>query len=385
MNIDSLLDLVTIISWSVAILVALVVFLRTWRERGLKAAFRILIAPRTAMVLVFLLSLSIVGAALVFVPPEKVGVVVSAIAPTGIRDQPLRSGLRWIVPLAEKVDAYPIYWQTYTMAGQPFEGQLVGNDSIVARTKDGQEVKIDCSVIFRVDVQQVVQVHIEWQSRYIEDLIRPRTRGLVRSSVAKYTISEVNSVQRSNLEAELDRELRAILADKGLILDAFVLRNITFSPEYAASVEEKQVQEQGQLTAEYEAEQQRRRAQGHADALEIEAQGEAEAVRIRTRAQAEARLIQAQAEAQALQLVSAALANNETLLTYEYIRRLAPTIRTMLVPNDAPLLLSLPSLDGGEPISPTIPIPIPPLTETLELTTTLPFTSTLPPLPTPVP
>jgi regulator of protease activity HflC (stomatin/prohibitin superfamily) len=133
------------------------------------------------------------------------------------------------------------------------------------------------------------------------------------------------------------------LEDNGLILVDFILRNITFSPEYAASVEQKQVAEQQAQQAalvveqrRQEAEQARQVAEGLADSAVIAAQG-----------RADARLIEAQAEAQALELIAAALQGNSELITYQYIQRLAPGIQVMLVPNDNPFLLPLPTLTPG--------------------------------------
>ncbi len=105
-----------------------------------------------------------------------------------------------------------------------------------------------------------------------------------------------------------------------MILVEFILRNITFSPEYAASVEQKQIAEQQAQQAFFvveqrrqEAEQARQVAQGKADAAVIEAQGAADG-----------RIIQAQAEAEALQKISEVLAQNEQLLSYRYIEELHP-------------------------------------------------------------
>jgi len=85
-----------------------------------------------------------------------------------------------------------------------------------------------------------------------------------------------------------------------------------------------------------EAEQARQVAEGLADSAVIAAQG-----------RADARLIEAQAEAQALELIAAALQGNSELITYQYIQRLAPGIQVMLVPNDNPFLLPLPTLTPG--------------------------------------
>ncbi len=143
------------------------------------------------------------------------------------------------------------------------------------------------------------------------------------------------------------------LADEGLILVDFVLRNISFSEEYAASVEAKQVAEQLAQQAAFvveqrrqEAEQARQVAQGQADAAVIAAQGQAQALIIQVQAEAEARLIEAEAEAEALRLLGAALADSPGVLQLQYIEKLSPNITVMLLPNDNPFLLPLPDLNS---------------------------------------
>ena len=75
---------------------------------------------------------------------------------------------------------YPISKQTYTMSIAPNEGQMSGDDSISARTSDGQEVMVDASVIYQIDPTKVTQMHIQWQDRYSDDLVRPVSRGVIR-------------------------------------------------------------------------------------------------------------------------------------------------------------------------------------------------------------
>lgn len=95
--------------------------------------------------------------------------------------------------MLEDMAIYPIYWQTYTMSSSLTEGDTLGDDSIRARTSDGQEVRLDTSVIFRINTDQAVLVHIDWQARYIQDFIRPIVRGVVRTQVSQFTVKEVNS------------------------------------------------------------------------------------------------------------------------------------------------------------------------------------------------
>jgi len=369
MNLDRMLDLITKSAWVIFAVFTILSFARTTRQRGVKIATRNLFSFRVVLPLLIVLSISIVSGSLVFIQPQEVGVVISILAPRGIRDQPLRAGLHWIVPLAEEPVTYPIYWQTYTMSSKPMEGQELGDDSITARTSDGQEVSIDCSVIFRIDSEQVIRVHVGWQDRYIQDLVRPMMRGIVRTEVSQFKVTEVNSSKRRDLETELDKLLHETLEDKGFILDRFVLRNIAFSPEYAASVEQKQVALEGATRKEHEANQIRKLAAGEADRIKTLAEAEAEA-----------RVIRAKAEAEALQLIADVLAQNRDLLTYEYIDKLSPGIRVMLLPYDTPLILPLPTLDPEETaLSTATPIEaLLPITPTGALTPTIPIETPTP-------
>ncbi|MCI0518787.1 MAG: prohibitin family protein, partial [Chloroflexi bacterium] len=286
------------------------------------------------------LVLSSVSAGLVFISPQERGVVISAVAP-GYRTEALQPGLRWIIPFVENVIAYPISKQTYTMSISPLEGQIQGDDSITARTSDGQELFLDASVLYAIDPDKVVTVHITWQDRYTDGLVRPMVRGVIRDAVSQYGVEEVVTSQRFVLVQEIRDAMAIKMSENGLILVDFIMRNITFSPEYAASVEQKQISEQqaqqAKLVVEQkkqEAEQARQFAQGQADAAVIRAKGEAEA-----------RLVQAGAEAEALKKIADALRDNPDLLNYQYISKLAPGIQVMLVPNDTPYLLPIPSLE----------------------------------------
>lgn len=280
------------------------------------------------------LVLTILGFGLVFLQPEERGVVISPYIAEGYRRDSLGPGLHWIIP-GESVKRYSISNMTYTMSIAPDEGAVYGDDSIYARTKDGQEILVDASVIFAINPSKIVQVHIAWQDRYTNELVRPQTRGIIRDAVSQYAVAEVVSSKRNELTSMIVKALKIKMEDNGLILVDFILRNITFSAEYSQSVEQKQIAEQLALQAELtveqkrqEAEQARQVAQGLADAAVIAAQGAAEA-----------RIIEATAEAEGLRLIAAALADNPNLLQYQYITKLAPGVKVILMPTGSQFIL----------------------------------------------
>lgn len=332
MNIASVIQGAATLAWVVTGGLIVMAVINAGRGRPLKRASSLVIG-----MVVIAIVLSIVGAGLVFLRPDERGVVESPYVSQGYRSQIMGPGLHWIIP-GENVKRYSISKQTYTMSIAADEGDIYGDDSVAARTADGQEIYVDASVIFQIDPDKIIDVHITWQTRYEMELVRPQVRGTIRDAVSQFGVEEVVSSQRFALVEDITEALRLKLEENGLILADFVMRNIAFSDEYAYSVEQKQIAEQLALQARFiveqkrqEAEQARQVAQGQADAAVIAAQGEAAAV-----------LARAEGQAEAWALLAEVLRNNPSLLTYEYIQRIAPNIEVMYLPSGTPLVLPLP-------------------------------------------
>ncbi len=345
MNIASLFQGVSIIAWLAVIGVFVLLVLSAARDRPVhKGGVIVLVGVVIAIVF------TTISSGLVFVNPEERGVVISAISPTGFRSEPLQPGLRWIIPFAETVVRYPVSKQTYTMSKTANEGQIQGDDSIEARTADGQKVLVDASVIYSVDPNEVVQIHITWQNRFASDLVRPLSRGIIRDAVSQFGIEEVYSSKRLELVEMVRSELDNKLTSNGLVLSDFVLRNITFSDEYAASVEQKQIAEQQAQQAHFVVEQRRQEAD---QAREV-AKGKADSAVTEAEGQAKARIIEAQAESEALGLIAGALKDQPDLLTYQYITKISPNVQVMFLPNNSPFLFPLPQIGPTQSETPVI-------------------------------
>jgi regulator of protease activity HflC (stomatin/prohibitin superfamily) len=351
MNIGVALKAFATILWLLVAGLVVLAVVRASRDRKVGGLSTVIIG-----VIIAALLMTIISAGVVFIQPEERGVVISALAPEGYRSEPLDAGLHWIVPFLETVKRYQISRQTYTMSKVVGEGEIQGDDSITARTADGQEVFIDASVLYALDPNSVIQVHIEWQDRYRNDLVRPLARGIIRDAVSRYGIQAVYSTKRAEMTQLIRTEMEEKLKLNGLNLVDFVLRNISFSPEYAASVEQKQIAEQLAEQARFTVEQRKQEAE---QARQV-AQGQADAVVINAKGAADARLIQAEAEAKALELIAAALGLNPDLLQYTYVTRLAPNVQIMLVPSNSPYLFPLPTIPTpSSSVPPVLPTPVP--------------------------
>lgn len=332
MNISSLFQGLASFAWFGLFGVIVAIFIRASRNQPSKG-----LTTAALVLLVAAVLLTTVGAGIVFIEPDELGVVVTVLGAGGIRPEPLDSGLHWIIPFAERVERYPRTNQTYTMSSSADEGITAGDDSIQVRTKDGQQVYVDASVIYAVDPSKAIALYRTWRFNYQDGLVRPQARGIIRDVASQYGVEEIVSSKRAEMEQLIDDELARIFAENNLILRDFVLRNIRFSDEYAAAVEQKQIAEQQAQQAAFvveqkkqEAEQARQIAQGQADAAVIAAEGAAKA-----------RLIEAQAEAEANRIIADSI--TPALIQYQYVLNLAPGVTTLFVPSGNQFILPLPN------------------------------------------
>jgi prohibitin 1 len=343
MNIADLLKGIASFAWIGVIGVLVTIFLRASRNQAAKGLSSLAVG-----LVVIAIVLTSVGAGLVFIEPNERGVVIT-VGQGGILPNALDPGLHWIIPFVQRVQLYSIARETYTMSSSVAEGQVTGDDSIEARTKDGQQVYIDASVIYQVDPAHVVDLHIIWQDRYQDNVVRPVVRAAIRDAVSQFGVEEIVSTKRTELEKDINDTIESGMAANNLIMNDFLLRNIRFSDQYAAAVEQKQIAEQQAQQAalvveqkKQEAEQARQVAQGQADAAVISAKGSADA-----------QVIQAQAQAQANDLIGKSLQSNPEILQYQYITKLSPGVQTIFIPSGNQFILPLPDTSTTPAVTPT--------------------------------
>jgi prohibitin 2 len=292
--------------------------------------------------------LSVVSQGIIVVEPQQVAVVFQTL--TGDLEEPRGPGTHIIIPVLQEATIYPVRQQEFTMS-DAVEDVRAGDDAIVARTRDGQEVRIDVTVFFNVNPEQVNQLHQRWQATYLEQFVRPTVRNLVRNEVSRYPAEEIYGISRAQMEGEAEETIREAFAREGLILTGFLVRSLNFREEFADAIERKEIEAQELARAETEAQR-----------VQTQARGQAEAAIERARGDAEANILRAQAQAEALSLISSQIAANPALIQYEYIQRLADNVTLALIPSNSPFLFDFDSLANmqvpeGDPgfTPPTVP------------------------------
>ena len=292
----------------------------------------------------------VISQGLLVVQPTELAVVFNTLS--GQLETPRGPGTNLILPGVQQPVMYDVSQKQYTMVGTVEDGARTGDDSVRARTTDGQEVRLDITVLYSIDPEQVNTIHTRWQNRYESDFVRPTTRGLVRDVVSAYRAEEIYGQVRGEMEEQIQMLLTERMAQEGLLLNDLIVRDINFSTQFTEAIEQAQIAQQEAERArlrvqqiQQEAEQARAQAEGQRDANIARAEGDAQSI-----------ILRAQAEAEALRLVSEQIGTNPALIQYTYIQQLADNVRLITVPSNSPFLFDFQSMAGDADFTaPTVP------------------------------
>ncbi|MEA5575940.1 prohibitin family protein [Anabaena sp. UHCC 0451] len=180
------------------------------------------------------------------------------------RDGALTEGIHFKPPFVSVIDVYDLTVQKFEVPAE-------------SSTKDLQNLTARFAINFRLDPTQVVQVRRKQGTleNIVSKIIAPQTQEAFKIAAAKRTVEEAIT-KRTELKEDFDTALGERLDKYGIIvLDTSVV-DLTFSPEFARAVEEKQIAEQRAQRAVYIA----REAEQEAQADINRAKGKAEAQRL---------------------------------------------------------------------------------------------------------
>ena len=180
------------------------------------------------------------------------------------QDGALLEGIHFKPPLVSTVDIYDVTVQKFEVPAQ-------------SSTKDLQDLSASFAINFRLDPVQVVQIRRTQGTlqNIVAKIIAPQTQESFKIAAARRTVEQAIT-QRSELKEDFDNALNSSLEKYGIIvLDTSVV-DLTFSPEFAKAVEEKQIAEQRAQRAVYIAQEAEQQAQADVN----RAKGKAEAQRL---------------------------------------------------------------------------------------------------------
>jgi len=180
------------------------------------------------------------------------------------QDGVLLEGIHLRPPLVSNVDVYDLTVQKFEVPAE-------------SSTKDLQDLKASFAINFRLDPIQVVKIRRTQGTlqNIVSKIIAPQTQESFKIAAARRTVEEAIT-KRNELKEDFDNALSDRLDKYGIIILDTSVVDLSFSPEFARAVEEKQIAEQKSQRAVYVA----REAEQQAQADINRAKGKAEAQRL---------------------------------------------------------------------------------------------------------
>lgn len=151
--------------------------------------------------------------------------------------------------------------------------------SLSLPSKEGLSITSTISILYRLDKSKVVEVIKNIGLDY-ESIIANIFRSASADVCAQYFAKDMHSGMRANIEKNIKEKMDETLAEKGIIIEAVLMKSIQLPAGLASSIEQKLQAEQDAMRMEFtlqqeklEAQQRIIEAEGIRDAQKILAEG----------------------------------------------------------------------------------------------------------------
>lgn len=263
-------------------------------------------------VVVFVLLMGAMSA--VIIPPGNVGVVAAF---GQVQNETLPPGIHFRIPVVNVI-------HTINTRVQPHEFK-----EIDAASSEYQTVKLTGVMNYHIDGSSAADLYQRVGDDFADKILDPAFNDYIKSVVPNYSIGTILG-KRDEIRQQAKSDLQANLSQYHIIVDDIYIANIAFSPEYEAAIEAKQVAQQ-QVETEKQVTQQRiQQAQQQIEQAKGNAQSAIE---------------NAKGQATANDLLNASL--SEKVLLNLYIQKLAPGIKTLVIPSGSGTIFNLGDLLNG--------------------------------------
>lgn len=142
--------------------------------------------------------------------------------------------------------------------------------------KNGLSVNIDVTVRFNPFYSKIGYLYEKFETDYVNLLVTPEIRSVVRQVAGRYSAEEIYSTKRSEVELAIINEAGAKLKTNNVDMKALLIRSIKLPQDIKQAIENKLTQEQEALAYRFKLE----REKSEAERKRIAAEGESAANKI---------------------------------------------------------------------------------------------------------
>jgi regulator of protease activity HflC (stomatin/prohibitin superfamily) len=284
---------------------------------------------------VIVLILVLVPIGMINVAPNEVAVEIDKVGHKVIQE-PHGVGYYFYNKWSTDYVPYKISSRSYPADGSDAEQDVV-------KTSDGQNVNVKIMIIYSLNATQVPALHQEIGPDYEAQIILPQLRSEARLAISNYTAEDIYTGKaRDEMQSQIrDRMISSMKAYPAINIHDALIKGFSFSPQFEAAIEQKQLQSQqveinkNKTLAQMQmAQQQQAEASGAKLQAIQQAEGEAQAVRLNADAkryaleqEAAGNLAKYKAEAEGKKLAAEALGGGQYVVALKFAEMLSPDLK----------------------------------------------------------
>ncbi len=205
-------------------------------------------------------------------------------------------------------------WMTdmviYRVAARAYPPETIETEdskkySLDLKTNDGQNIKVDLTIIYSLRVNEVPQLHQKIGPNFEDQILLPQIRSEARLAIGSSSAEEIYQGKvRDTIQLSIKDKLQKSLSKYPAIqIQDALIRHFRFSPEFERAIEQKklaaqqvEINKNKALAEEEEAKRLEAEARGQKLRVLQQADGRAQSVKIEAEADASSKKIRADAE-----------------------------------------------------------------------------------------
>jgi regulator of protease activity HflC (stomatin/prohibitin superfamily) len=205
-----------------------------------------------------------------------------------------RDGSVLVVPGVHELRVYSVRDQVY----QPADMRRADGPAPL-QSVEGLSLGVDLSVRYALDAVRLAELSASLPDSVAGDIVEPAVQGTIYRIFARYTVREIFSTKRAEIQQAIESELESRLARDGLLLRGVQIGNVDLPADYRRGMESLLAEELATQKMRYTLELKDKRVR------ETALDGEAEKVRREKAAEAggQAQVIAARAQREAMKHV----------------------------------------------------------------------------------
>lgn len=143
-----------------------------------------------------------------------------------------REGAVLVLPGVHTLRSYPLHDQVYRPRQM---AQATGSAPL--QSSEGLSIGVDIAVRYALDPAKIAAVARDLPDHLDRDIVEPEVQGVVYKVFTRYTVREIFSTRRVEIQQAIEKELGPKLAADGIVLRSVQMGKVDLPADYRAGME----------------------------------------------------------------------------------------------------------------------------------------------------